>query len=128
MKSNTHLLKYLKFYNILKCKLELIKLSKSKNFKERQQLIRKTKDCVINSISELAKNCLYGKIPLKTCDFEKLSKYQNILRKLSSNSSLAKRKNLIIQKGGFLNLLIPAALSFITPIVSEYIKRKINKL
>jgi len=128
MKNNTHLLKYLKFHNIIICKSELENLSKAKNLIEKNKLIRKVKNCVINAISELAKNCLYGNIPLKTCDFKKLSKYKYILRQLSKSTPIKTRKNLLIQKGGFLlNLLIPAALTFLAPILQKYFKRKFNK-
>jgi hypothetical protein len=127
MKTNTHSLKYLKFWNILRCKKELEKLATADSIKERKIILNKSKDCVINAISEIAKNCLYGNIPLKSCDFSKLSKYQNILRKISKISPVGKRKRLIIQKGGFLNLLIPAALSIVTTIASNYLKKKISK-
>jgi hypothetical protein len=127
MKNNTHLLKYLKFKKILICKNELENLVKAKTVKERNKLIRLAEDCVIDSISELAKNCLFGNIPLKNCDFNKLSKYQSVLRKLSKDSSVKKRKHLINQNGGFLNLLIPAAISFLIPLVKNLIQKKFAK-
>ena len=127
MKNRTHILKYLKFYNVLKCSKKLNTISKIKNIKKRTKIIREAEDCVIDAISEIAKNCLNGNIPLKTCDFEKLSKYHLILKRLSRKSKAGQRKNLIIQTGGFINLLIPAALALISSVVGDIIKKKVIK-
>ena len=126
MKNNTHLLRYLKFEKVLKCSKELNQISKTENSKIRNNLIKVARDCVIDAISEIAKNCLYGNIPLKTCDFNKLKKFQNILRRLSKKSRVHQRKKILIQKGGFLNLLIPPALTLIASIVGDLIKKKIR--
>ena len=124
MKTQFHLLKYLKFRNVLKCTIELDKLVKEKNTTERIKLLKEVKDCVIDAISEIAKNCLVGNIPLTKEDFDKLSKYQNILRLISKPSTVEKRRNIIIQRGGgFIDTLIPAALILITYIINNLIEK-----
>jgi len=127
MKNQLHTLNYLKFNKILKCASELEKISKTKDNKTRRNLIHQAKNCVIDAISEIALNCLKGNIPLNKCDFKKLSKYQTILRILSKPSLISKRNQLIQQRGGFLQLLIPPALSLVASIVGDLIGRKIKK-
>ena len=124
---NTYILKYLKFDQVLKCAKELDELSNVKDKVQRKLLIKNAENCVIDAISEIAKNCLAGNIPLKSCDFKKLSKYQKLLRQISRKSSNTKRRKTIEQSGGFLNLLIPPALTLIASVVSDVISKKIQK-
>ena len=119
-----YILKYLKFNKILKCQNELKKISSKKSVEKRNKLINNARDCVIDAISEIAKNCLYGNIPLNNCDFKSLSKYKVLLRKLTKKSSVPRRKKIIIQRGGFLQFLVPSTLSFIESLISELINRK----
>jgi hypothetical protein len=95
--------------------------------KERQKLLETFESCVIDAISEIALNCLKGNIPLKSCDFKKLKKYQNVLRIVSKPNKVSTRRNILIQRGGFLNLLIAPALSLIATLVGDYISKKIKK-
>lgn len=125
MKKHTRSSKYLKYKKVLKCSKELNNLLKAKNQETLNNLIKSAKVCVIDAISEIAKNCLYGNIPLNNCDFQALSKYQNILRELSRKSTSSKRKNIINQNGGFLKLLIAPALSYILPKAFKFIKKQI---
>ena len=119
MSSHIHLLRYLKFNKILKCALELDQLVKETDSIKRSKLLKQVQDCVIDAISEIAKNCLSGNIPLSEEDFNKLSKYQNLLRIISKPSPVEIRRNLIIQKGGFIDSLVPAALLLITILLKQ---------
>jgi hypothetical protein len=112
---------------VLRCAKRLHNISKIKNPKSRNKLILDAEKCVIDAISEIAKNCLAGNINLKTCDFKKLSKFKNILRQISKKSSVKRRKQILQQKGGFLTLLIPPALSLIASVVGDLISSKIRK-
>ena len=123
---NTSILKYLKFDKVLKCAKELDELSNVKDKVQRKELLKNAENCVIDAISEIAKNCLAGNIPLKSCDFKKLSKYQKQLRQISKKSSNQKRRNIIVQSGGFLNLLIPPALTLIASVLSNVISKKLQ--
>ncbi len=78
--------------NILKCKKELIKLNKAKTIKQRNNLLKKSKKCVINAISEIALNCLKGNIPLNQCQFKNLKGYRNVLKQLSRKNVNVKNK------------------------------------
>lgn len=122
-----HTLNYLKFNSVLKCAKELSDIAEAENEKKRKILIKKARECVINAISEIAVNCLKGNFPLKNCDFNKLKKYKKQLIYLSKSSPINKRKKYLIQKGGFLNLLIPPALSFIGSLVYDLLRKKVRK-
>ena len=124
---NLSILNYLKFDNVLKCAKELENLAKVKDFKNKKVLIKNAEDCVIDAISEIALNCLNGQIPLRDCDFKSLIKYQTVLRKISKIGPVNKRKRLISQTGGFLNLLIPPALSLIASVVGGYLSKRLTK-
>ena len=125
MKKQLLLLNYLKFNNVLKCTLELDKLVKENDPNKRIQLLKQVKNCVIDAISEIAKNCLVGNIPLRKEDFNKLSKYQNILRKISKPSPVEKRRKIIVQRGrGIIDILIPTALTLITYIIKEIFSKE----
>ena len=115
-----------KYNNIIECAAELEKIANSSGEK-RIKLILEAKNCVINAISEIAKNCLIGNIELKKCNFKKLEKYKEILRKISKKISLKVRRNLIIQDGGFLPLLIKPTLSLIAGIVGQQISKLLTK-
>ena len=95
---------------IQKCEKDLIKLNQCKNIKERRKLMKQCDECLTDAVSEIAKNCLIGNLKLKNCELKNLKKYSKILKILSKRNSYEKRKKLIVQKGGFLQYLIPSAL------------------
>jgi hypothetical protein len=109
---------------ILKCQKELDKLNKTKSSKEKKLLISKVNDCVIKSIAEISHNCLIGNVPLSSCSYKKLKKYKEVLRKVADKKiSIKKKRTVINQRGGFLNILIPAALALLTSVI----EKKLNK-
>ena len=113
---------------INQCKEDLIKLSKVKSVKERNKLIKDIKNCVIDAISEISSNCLLGNIPLTNCNYKKLQKYKNTLRALSTkNISRIKKRKLIQQKGGFLNILLPPVLTLLATAIGNIIDRRLHK-
>ena len=101
-------------------------MAKIRDEKKKRLKISDVRDCVINAISEIADNCLRGNIPLKKSIFNKLAQYQQILRKLRSKTKVKTRRNLLIQKGGFLQLLIPPALSLLASVIGSAIHKKIT--
>ena len=112
---------------IFDCAIELDLLAKSKTKRRRAELIKNARNCVIDSISEIALNCLKGNIPIKNCDFKKLKVQKKILRKLTEKSPVKNRRRLIIQKGGFLPILISTALGFLGTVAADYLKNKLEK-
>lgn len=112
--------------NLIKeCESDLRKIFKVKNSRERNKLIESVKNCVINAISEISLNCLKGNIPLSECNYNKLKRYKKVLRTLAKHTfPIYKKRILIKQKGGFLNILIPAALSLLISAVQNRIRNK----
>lgn len=92
------------------CSFELEKLSKCKSKRSRAKLIQNYKRCVIDAISEICLNFLEGKLKVSPKNFKKLIKYRKTIETLKKKSPIYKRKRILIQKGGFLNILIPSAL------------------
>jgi hypothetical protein len=104
---------------ISECQEKLKKLLNCSNSRKRNNLLRKSKGCLINAISEISKNCLIGNLPLKKSEIAKLKKYRKVLRFISGKNSLKKRKKIILQRGGFLNILIPSALYLLSEVFSK---------
>jgi len=111
-----------KFSSILKCYDYLERIANENSSSQQSKLIKKAKTCAINAISEIVLNCLKGNIPLKNCDFNNLSKYKSLLRKLAKKSSVKLKKKYIIQSGKGFNIiqtLILIGLKFIDSIISK---------
>lgn len=85
----------------------------------RNSIIQKGSKDFINSIIECVDNLLQDNIPLGQSEFKKVAKYKSTLRKLVKRSPLAEKKKLLIQRGGFLEYLIPAAVSVISSLISN---------
>lgn len=85
----------------------------------RKQLLKKLPSRSVKAICECSLNVLKGNVPLSTSQKRALSKYKTTLRKIGAKKgSLFHKKKLIVQQGGFLNFLIPAALSVLTGIIN----------
>lgn len=95
---------------IKQCSNDLKLLSKCKTKRNRRKLINKFKRCVIDAISEICLNFLRGNLNVKKKDFRKLIKYRNVIEFLKKKKPIYQRKKIIIQRGGFLNILLPTAL------------------
>lgn len=77
------------------------------NKEQRKALLTKADPCLIRCICECALNILQGNIPLVKAQKNKLKPHKKVLRSLASEkASIAKKKRLIVEKGGFLPLLL----------------------
>lgn len=84
----------------------------------RKELLKKLPTRSVKAVCECSLNVLKGNIPLTSHQKKSLSKYKSTIRKIGSKKgSLFQKKKLIVQKGGFLNILIPAALSVLTSLI-----------
>lgn len=85
----------------------------------RKHLLKKLPSRSVKAICECSHNVLKGNIPLSPYQKKSLKKYKTTLRKIATKKgALFKKKKLIVQHGGFLNILIPAALSVLTGIIN----------
>lgn len=72
-------------------------------------------------LCEIVLNLLKGNINISKEDYERLKKYKKKFRNLLKTSKLSQKKY-ILQKGGFLEVLIPTVISSLVTLVSELIK------
>ena len=97
--------------SVLTCLPTLKKLSRAKTAAKRKKILCKCDKKVFYSICEICRNVLEKNLPFSQQTIKKLARYKKYIRVLAKKSMipLKTRKQIIIQKGGFLsNLLIPA--------------------
>jgi hypothetical protein len=101
--------------------LEILKTLSSCKKCLRTTIVQKGSKELVAAICECVDNLLNNNVPISDSDREKLHKYKGALRKLVKKSSLVKKKKILIQNGGFLQFLIPAAISALGGIISDAI-------
>lgn len=106
--------------NIEKQKHILCTLSKCKPKMRKAILISADKE-LITAICESIFNMLNSNLDINRETLTKLKPFKKTFRKLVSKSTLANKKKILIQKGGFLEFLVPAVISGISSIVSSII-------
>lgn len=85
----------------------------------RKHFLKKLPNRTVKTICECTLNLLKGNIPLSPAKKRTLAKYKTTLRKIGTQKgSLFTKKKLIVQHGGFLNILIPAALTVLTSLIN----------
>lgn len=109
----------------------LTRIDENKNFlnllchskkKIQKLLIENASRDQIYSICEIFLNILNGNIPLDKEVLKRLSTKKRQLRQLVKRGPV-KEKKYLIQKGGFLQLLIPALITGLASIVSSVIEK-----
>ena len=85
----------------------------------RNTLIQKGSKDFIEAILDCVDNLLRNNIQLTPVEFEYLKKFKFLFRKLVKKGKLTEKKKLLIQHGGFLQYLIPAAISAISALISN---------
>ena len=97
-------------------------LSKTGSKKKRNVLLDLADKEQIGSICEIILNLLTGNLPVGEKEKRKLNKHKSTLRELSKKKlSLKKRKQILKQKGGFLSVLLPLAVSALTSVIPQII-------
>ena len=91
------------------------------NVNQRQALLKNADSKVVKTICECALNVINGNVPLTPNQKRKLSPHKKTLRSLAApNKSNAARKRLLIQRGGFVGLLLKTIL----PVISNLLFKK----
>ena len=105
----------------VKTNYHTLQVLKTADPKLRKAIISKRNKDLFNFLSECALNVLNRNIKLTGCDTRKLQKYKVAIRKVSDRRvPLASKKNLIVERGGFLLPLLSAIL----PKIASLIVRK----
>jgi hypothetical protein len=110
--------------NILKNE-DIFKVLASESKQKYKKAILKSADKkLVDDLCEIIYNILIGNLSLNETEFKLLNNYKNNLRKLINKSSLKAKKKILVQKGsGFLPLIIPAAITGISSIISSLISK-----
>lgn len=86
----------------------------------RRILLEKGNKCQINSICECVLNTLNGNVKLESAELKKYRRYKNAFRNLiNKKNTLKKKKEILVQNGGFISTLIPTILSTFAAILSK---------
>ena len=110
--------------NRIKSNINYLKLLLNSNNRLQKSLIQNASKEQIYSLCEIILNILNGNIKLSDEEFKKLDKKKKLLRYLVHNKTSIKKKKYLIQKGGFLQFLIPSLITGIASIVSSLIDRE----
>lgn len=109
---------------IVENNLENLKKLSCCNKKTRDKIIKYCKKDLIQAINECIYNTLIGNIQLDQNIKNKLTRHKYCLRKIINNKTIKKKKELILQNGGFLQSLLPSAIVLITSILNNLSKKK----
>ena len=90
--------------------------------KLRKAIISNCGKDLVNGVSECALNQLHGNVKLSDCT-RKLRKYRRYVRTVNRRVPLARKKKLIIQRGGFLVLLLTAVLPTLASLIYDSLKK-----
>jgi hypothetical protein len=104
----------------LKNNLPYLKILSCCSKKIRINILNSSNKDLINVINECIINTLNGNVKLTEKDKEKLAKHKYLLRKLIKNKFVGTKKEILIQKGGFLQILLTSAISLIENILENY--------
>lgn len=97
--------------------VSLKQISRSSRNKQRA-LLRRASPRVLKLIAECCLNFCRGAFRLSPAKVAKLRRHRHVIRELAKRTtSSQRRKHLIVQKGGFLSLLLPGAISLLGSIL-----------
>ena len=108
----------------IKTNINFLKLLTSCNSRLQKVLIKNATKEQIYSLCEIILNILNGNVKLSEEEFKKLDKKKKVLRYLVQNKTSIKKKKYLIQKGGFLQFIIPSIITGIASIVSSLIEKE----
>ena len=111
--------------------MNFLKILSKKSPKKRKLILHEfSNDKVLyKALSELSHNLIKGNIPVENKRLKRLRRHQNIFKELNcpkNKKCKTKRRKLIEQSGGFLPILIPAAIAVLGHLSGALIKKAIK--
>lgn len=106
---------------------DMLKALSHCKLKIRKAILKNADKDLVDAICHCVYNMLHGNVELSETQKGELYKYRHTLRKLIQKQNLNKKKKILVQNGGFLQFLIPAAVSGIASIISSIIPSLISK-
>ena len=110
---------------LVKSQLDLLKVLAIGKY--RKAVLLKADKKLVVAICESIHNVLAGNINITETDRLRLKKFRKTLYELIDKSSLKTKKRILIQRGGFLQFLIPAVVSGLASIISSIISNNSEK-
>ena len=104
------------YRNIIPHKDFLKSLAKTKKVGKRRLVLALASPSQIKALQEISHNVIKKNVPLSPCQVKALvkGKYKKpMLQAGAKQGSLESKRKIFIQKGGFLQYILPAALSFL---------------
>lgn len=96
----------------LKANKHMLHVLKNCNSQIRKSILKLTHPELIKTLCEICENTLCGNIELSNDIKKKLKAYKNHIRKVTQKKvNLKTKRKILIQKGGFLPILLSALLS-----------------
>ncbi len=103
--------------------LHKLKILSNCTKKNRNICIKKGDKFLIKTLNECVINTLNGNIKLNVKQQKKLVNFKYHLRNLLKNKKYIDKKKLLIQKGGFLQYILPGAITLITTLIEKYLAK-----
>lgn len=86
--------------------------------KHRQTLLRRAHGRTIKLLSECCLNFLQQTFSVRQPVLKRLKRHKQAIRSVAQRGqTVTKRRSTLVQKGGFLPLILPAAISFLTSLL-----------
>jgi len=95
--------------------------------KARRDYVRKCDNGFIHCVNECAKNVIKRNVPLTTRQIKNRRCRRNDLRALSTRKTSLQRKRKILQKSGFLSVLLPPVLSVLGNLFTKHVIERKSK-
>jgi hypothetical protein len=92
---------------------------------QRESIINTASKDLILCICDCAYNCLNGNIPLTDKQIKQLVRYKKQIRRLANKdcNTLRENKEIILQNGGFLPLILTPVLSIAGSLLADLIRK-----
>jgi hypothetical protein len=106
-----------------KCHLKRLKILRrlKNNRKKWNSYINNADKPTLDTVSLSVQNFLKGNVPMKKSHLKGLKRYRGVLRKIAGKrTSLKKRKQFTVQSGGFLPLILSAAIPVISALIRHF--------
>ena len=107
----------------IKSQFDLLKILANPKSKYSKVILKSGDKKLIDTLCEIIFNVLSGKIHISEEDKNKLLKFRKTLQNLfNKGQSFKSRRKILVQKGGFLEFILPAVISGIASIISAAVQ------
>lgn len=94
--------------SLSKCAILLQSVTRLREKRQRRQFLQSLTQAEVRCLLELLLNIVRQRVPIRACDRRRLEKHSPLIRKLlAEGKSVADKKKLLVQHGGFLPFLVP---------------------